>query len=98
MLKKENKRNEIKIKTIQTEIFVKEGYEELKKIKSKLLAHYHKILMEGKDTRSEGLSWLIKAIWGLGSKVILSYLPNFMDEQSISYLFEVRQYKYTFNG
>lgn len=39
--------------------------------------------------RQEGLSWIIKAINGLGSKVILSSLPNFLDEGSIKYLFSV---------
>ena len=62
---------------------------EEKSIKKKLLVHYHKILIEGKDTRSEGLSWVIKAIWSVGSKVILSYLPKFLDEKAIKYLFNV---------
>jgi len=40
--------------------------------------------------RQEGLTWIIKAINGLGSKVILSSLPNFLDEGAIKYLFNVR--------
>ena len=59
-------------------------------LKNKLLTYYHKILLEGRDTRSEGLCWVIKAIWNLESEVILSYLPNFLDENSIMFLFDVR--------
>jgi hypothetical protein len=40
--------------------------------------------------RQEGLTWMIKAINKLGSKVILSSLPNFLDEASIKYLFTVK--------
>lgn len=58
-------------------------------LKNKLLTYYHKILLEGKDTRSEGLAWVIKAIWNLESEVILSYLPNFLDEHCIKFLFDV---------
>ena len=38
--------------------------------------------------RKDGLTWIIKAIWNLGFDVITSYLPNFLDESSINYLFE----------
>ena len=63
--------------------------EEIKKITNKLLYHYHTILSEGKDTRKEGLVWIIKAIWNLGSNVIISFLPNFLDEECIKFIFKV---------
>jgi len=70
---------------------------DFKDITSKLLLHYHKLLLEGLDTRSEGLTWVIKAIWSLGSNVIMSYLPTFLDELAIRFLFKVsREYKYKF--
>jgi hypothetical protein len=83
-----------RIKQLQEEIdkrnwdnkFLKE---ELQKIKNNLIMHYHDLLGEGKDTRKEGLSWLIKAIWNLGSKVITGYLPKFLDEDAIIYIFDV---------
>ena len=58
-----------------------------KEIKNKLLIHYHQILNEGKDTRNEGLVWIILKIWKLDSNVILDYLPKFLDEKSILFLF-----------
>ena len=57
-------------------------------IKQELLVHYHRLLMEGKDTRKEGLSWIILAIWNLKSNVLLSYLPKFLDQNIILFLFE----------
>lgn len=38
--------------------------------------------------RKEGLSWIIKSIWQLGYKVIPSFLPDFLDEKAISYVFK----------
>jgi hypothetical protein len=56
-------------------------------IKNRLLLHYHKILIEGRDTRQEGLIWIIKAIWNLGHNVIMYYIPSYLDEKSIDFLF-----------
>ncbi len=61
----------------------------LKDIKDELLGHYKFILKQGKDVRNEGLPWVMKAIWELGEKLLPSYFPSFLDEQSIKYLFEV---------
>jgi len=61
---------------------------ELNKIKDKLILHYHKLLFEAKDTRSEGLSWIIRALWKLKTNVLLSYLPKFLDKKSIEFLFK----------
>jgi hypothetical protein len=57
-------------------------------IRNKLMLHYHQLLNEGTDTRHDGLVWIIRAIWNLGCNVIISYLPNFLDEKVIKYLFE----------
>jgi hypothetical protein len=60
-------------------------------VKNQLMLHYHVLLNEGRDTRHEGLAWIIKAIWNLGCNVIISYLPNFLDEKAIEYLFSSAQ-------
>ena len=62
---------------------------ELKTIKNKLMLHYHRILNDGLDTRQEGLIWVIKAIWNLGHNVIMYYMPNYLDEKAISFLFSI---------
>lgn len=67
--------------------YLKTIREDLGSIKTQLNLHYHVLLHEGKDTRQEGLVWIIKAIWNLGFNVIMSYLPTFLDEKGIEFLF-----------
>ena len=55
----------------------------------KLYYHYLNLLHDGKDTRSEGLSWIIREIFALDKKVMLSYMPEFLDKLCIKYLFNV---------
>ena len=54
----------------------------------KLYYHYLKLLKDGKDTRNEGLSWIIKEIYLLGKTVIMSYLPNYLDKNAIDFIFD----------
>ena len=49
---------------------------------------YLKILKEGKDTRTEGLAWIIREIHNLGKEIIMSYLPDFIDEMGIRFIFK----------
>ena len=58
-----------------------------KQIKNKLYMHYLSILKEGKDTRDEGLAWVIAEIFNLGKKVLMSYMPRYLDEKCVLYLF-----------
>ena len=74
--------NEIDIQTHQTHL-------DINKFTNKLIYHYHTILSQGKDTRKEGLVWIIKAIWNLGTDVILSFMPTFLDEKCIKFIFKV---------
>lgn len=76
----------LKYNTCESEL--KDLKKELNKIKDKLIIHYHKLLFEAKDTRSEGLSWIIRAIWKLKQNVLMSYMPKFLDEKSIIFLFK----------
>ena len=54
-----------------------------------LYFHYLNLLKEGIDTRNEGLSWIIKEIFKMDKKVIISYFPKFLDKQGIQYLFDI---------
>ena len=81
-------RKNVILKKIEAcECDLKEFKEEKNAIIDELLVHYHKLLMEGKETRREGLSWIIRAIWNLKSNVLLGYLPKFLDEKAKSFLF-----------
>lgn len=86
ILKEQKKELIKKIKSRENELI--NLREEKNKIKNELLSHYHNILYEGKDIRKEGLSWIIQAIWNLKSEVLPSYLPKFLDENSIEFLFD----------
>jgi len=64
----------------------------LKNKKENLIEHLYlyflEILKEGKDTRNEGLSWIIKEIFQLNKKVLISYLPQYLDNHAIEYIFK----------
>ena len=53
-----------------------------------LYRHYLDILKTGKDTRNEGLSWVIKEIFLLGKKVLTSYFPEYLDHLGKTFLFK----------
>ena len=61
---------------------------ENEEMKIKLYNHYLRLLKEGEDSRSDGLSWIIKEIFSLGKNVLISYLPKFLDEYGIAFLFQ----------
>lgn len=56
---------------------------------NKLYNHYLTILKEGKDSRKEGLAWIIMEIFYLNKKILVSYFPKYLDIDSIHYLFKM---------
>jgi hypothetical protein len=102
--KKEEFKNLIKEKALQIQILkikidemkssVKYTSDQVKSIKNELFTHYYTLLNEGRDTRQEGLVWIIKAIWSIGYNPIISMMPNFLDEISIDYLFTLAHKDY----
>ena len=85
---KAKKNNKLKELNKLTDSY-KKVHEEKKKEIEDLYMHYLVILKEGKDTRSEGLSWIIREIFNLDKKVIISFFPKFLDKQCIQYLFNI---------
>lgn len=55
----------------------------IRALHSQQIDHYRKILRDGLDTRSEGLAWVVKALWKLGEKVQVNMFPAFLDLTSI---------------
>ena len=55
----------------------------------RLYEHYLNVLKEGSDTRNEGLSWVIREIFALDKKVMLSFMPKFLDKLCIKYIFSM---------
>ena len=58
------------------------------KLRQQLLNIYHINLYEGLNFRTDGLPTLIRAIWNLGVNVDINYMPSYLDNDAIDYLFE----------
>ena len=74
--------NDVKIKFTQSKIKINETT-------TQLMDHYKQLLYEGLDVRTEGLTWIIKAIWNLGEDVPIEFFPSFLDFNAVDYLFTV---------
>ena len=86
-LKEDKKDLEEKIKQIELEI--DKNKKEEKIIVDQLMMSYKESLYKGTNVKSEGLVWIIKAIWNLGENVPMSFMPNFLDCESVDYLFKL---------
>ena len=80
-----------KLKTELTDIKTKFTQSKLKitETTSQLMDHYKQLLYEGLDVRTEGLTWIIKAMWNLGEDVPIEFFPSFLDFNAVDYLFTV---------
>lgn len=58
------------------------------KLRHQLLNIYHLNLYEGLNFRTDGLPTLIRSIWNLGVNVDINYMPTYLDNASIDYLFD----------
>ena len=87
LLESEDLANEIssKNKLLQTldaeSIHVRQ---EVVALKEALAAHYVQLLKDGRDTRFEGLCWIVQKLWALSQRVSKNQFPNFLDENSIN--------------
>ena len=68
---------------------LEENKKKEKKIINKLMTFYKEILFKGKNVKKDGLVWIIKAIWNLGENVPMSFMPEFLDFDSIDFLFKL---------
>ena len=62
---------------------------EEKAIINKLMLFYKELLFKGKEAKKDGLVWIIKSIWYLGENVPVSFMPEYLDLESIEYLFQL---------
>ena len=62
-------------------------------LSEQLYFHYLNIIKEGIDTRNQGLSYAVKEILNLNKKVLLSYFPDYLDEESINYIIKQAKLK-----
>lgn len=54
-----------------------------------LYNHYLSLLKDGKDSRKEGLAWIIMEIFYLNKKILFSNFPKYLDNDCIHYLFKI---------
>ena len=54
-----------------------------------LYNHYISLLEDGKDSRKEGLAWIIMEIFYLNKKIMASNFPKYLDHDCIHYLFKM---------
>ena len=81
--------NSKKAKEVDT--LVKKTKEELNAIRSAQISHYYAVLKEGKDTRSEGLLWVVKRLWGEEQKTPLERFPAFLEDTTITIVIELAE-------
>ena len=86
-----NEKENIK-KELENDLIIKrEQCNQLKKdvynIRKKLLNIYNIKLYEGLDYGKEGLISIIKDIWNLGVNVDTNYMPTYLDDDTIEFLF-----------
>ena len=86
-LKEELKQLDDEIKILNKELI--ELREKDNKVVQELMKHFQALLFNGRDTRNEGLIWIIKAIWNLGKNVPMNFIPTFLDFKSIEFLFKL---------
>ena len=86
-LKEEWKKLDVILNQIDLEL--EENKKKEKKIVNRLMTYYKEILFRGKTVKKDGLVWIIKAMWNLGENVPMSFMPEFLDFDSIDYLFKL---------
>ena len=86
-LKEELKQLDDEIKILNKELI--ELREKDNNVVQQLMKHFQALLFNGRDTRNEGLIWIIKAIWNLGKNVPMNFIPTFLDFKSIEFLFKL---------
>ena len=68
---------------------LKEVHIKKQNVITKLYNHFLNTLHDGKDTRNEGLSWVIREIFYLGKKIMKSNFPEYLDRNCIKYLYKM---------
>lgn len=60
-------------------------------VKFTQIKHYLSLLKEGKDVGSEGIQWIVIALWKNGETVSVENFPSYLDEDAIHFILFVAQ-------
>ncbi len=85
---KENMKQELENELITKRDICNKAKKEVYNIRKKLIESYHLKLYEGLECHNEGLSSIIKDIWSLGVNVNTNFMPTYLDNLSIDFLFQ----------
>lgn len=64
---------------------------QLLEYREEIIMLYCRMLKDGKDARSDGLRWIIKALWTMNEPVPISAFPRFLDDESAHFLLRVSE-------
>ena len=84
----EKKKQELENELINKKNLCNKYKKEVDIIKKELINSYHLKLYEGLISHNEGLSSIIKDIWNLGVNVDVKFMPTYLDDLSIAFLFQ----------
>ena len=88
ILQKEQIKLKLKSELINKKSILDKLKEELLNIRNNLINRYHLKLYEGISIHNEGLPSIIKEIWKLDAQVNTNFMPSYLDQKSIQYLFQ----------
>ena len=63
----------------------------LKAVREEQVQHYYNLLKEGTDTRSEGLSWIVQALWHLGKSTHSDTFPSYLEAETITVILTIAE-------
>ena len=64
---------------------------QLFEFREEIIMLYCRLLKDGKDARSDGLRWVIKALWKMDEPVPISAFPKFLDDESAHFLLKLSE-------
>ena len=88
ILIKESVKKKVENDLLKKRDLCNQAKKELYKIRKNLINSYHLKLYEGLDFHNDGLPSIIKDIWSLGVNVNVSFMPTYLDNQAIDFLFK----------
>ena len=88
ILKKEEEKLKLESELIKKRSIFTKAKEEFCSVRNELINRYHMKLYEGISYHNEGLPSIIKDIWKLNVQVNTNFMPSYLDQKSIQYLFQ----------
>ena len=88
LLIKESIKKKVENDLLKKRDLCNQAKKDLYRIRKNLINSYHLKLYEGLDFHNDGLPSIIKDIWSLGVNVNVSFMPTYLDDPTIDFLFK----------